>query len=83
MNMVRPVVDGNEFLLSTRDDPRDVFLLLVVMPGMDQILTSLDRKHQVDVNLGIGIGHEAILLSELVGVGWLPGVQALTGGISL
>ena len=64
--MVRPVVDGNEFLLLSGDDPRDVLLQLVVMPGVDQILTSLDRKHQVDVNLGIGIGHREI---APVGVG--------------
>jgi hypothetical protein len=67
MQMVRHVIDGDQFLFLTGDDASDVFLEFVVVFGFDEILPAFDGKHDMDVNLGVGVGHarKMPLLTEL------------------
>ena len=55
--MVGHVVNGNELLPLSRDDAGHVLLQFVFMFWFDQVLPSLDRKDNVEVNLGVGVCH--------------------------
>ena len=65
--MVRHIVYGDQFLFLCGDDAGDVFLQFVVMLWQDEVLPPFNGKHDLDVNLRIGIGHEPKmpLLTEL------------------
>src|ERR1700690_1806525 len=83
MQEVRHIVDGNQFLVLTGDNTGDVFLKFVVVFGFDEVLSAFDSKHDVDVNLRVGVGHarKMPLLTELVNLFWLDSTKMspLTG----
>jgi|ERR1041385_8014453 hypothetical protein len=56
--MIRHVVDRDEFMPLSGNDAGDVFLHLGIVFGGDETLAALDGKDDVDVNLGVGVGHE-------------------------
>jgi hypothetical protein len=55
--MIWHIVYGDQFLFLTRDDAGDVFLQFIVVFGLDEIMSTFDGKHNVDVNLRVGICH--------------------------
>ena len=67
MQVVRHVVDGNQFLVLTGDNAGDVFLKFVVMFGFDEVLSAFDGEHDMDVDLRVSVGHvrKMPLLTEL------------------
>src|SRR5690349_2613691 len=67
MQMVRHIINGNQFLFLTGDDPSDELLKFVIVLRLNEILSALDRKHDVDVDLRVSISHsrKMPLLTEL------------------
>ncbi len=65
--MVRHIVDRQELLILSRNNSSDVFLQLVVVFGWDEVLSAFDGKHDLDVDLGVGVRHGPTisLLTEL------------------
>ena len=65
--MVRHIVDGNQFLFLTGDDAGDVLLEFIVVFRLDEVLSAFDSKHDVNVDLRVGVGHlrKMPLLTEL------------------
>ena len=57
--MIRHIVYGDQFVLLARDDSGHVFLQFVVVRGFDQVLASFHGKDDVDIDLGIRVGHGA------------------------
>lgn len=55
--MIGHVVDGDHFLVLGRDNAGDVFLEFVVVFGFDEVLPAFDGEDDVDVDLGVGVGH--------------------------
>jgi len=67
MQMIRQVVYGDQLLPLGGDDAREVFLQFVIMFRRDEALPALDGKHDVEVDLRVGVGHlqKMPLLTEL------------------
>ena len=67
MQVIRHVVYRNQLLLLRGNDARDIFLKLVIMFRLDEALPAFDGKHDVNVDLRVGIGHarKMTLLTEL------------------
>jgi hypothetical protein len=67
MQMIRHIVDGDQFLFLTGNDAGDIFLQFVVMFRSDEILPAFDGEHDMNINLRIGVGHapKTPLLTEL------------------
>jgi hypothetical protein len=67
MQVIRQVVYCNQLLLLRGDDACDLFLKLVVVFRLDKALPAFDGKHDVNVDLRVGIGHarKMTLLTEL------------------
>ncbi len=57
MGVVRHTVDGDEFLPLPSNYPSHVFLELLFPFWPDEVLSALDCEHNLDINLGVGIGH--------------------------
>ena len=57
MQMVGHIVYGNQLLPLRGDDAGDVFLQFVIVFRRDEILPAFHRKHDVKINLCVGIGH--------------------------
>ena len=57
--MVGHAINGQQFVALAGDDARNVFLKFLFPVGTDQILAALNGKHHLDVNLGVGIGHDS------------------------
>jgi hypothetical protein len=67
MQVIRHIVYRNQLLLPHGDNARDVFLKLVVVFRLDEALPAFDGKHDVNINLRVGVGHarKMPLLTEL------------------
>ena len=67
MQMIRHIVYGNQLLLLPGHDAGDVFLKFVIVLCLDKALPTLDGKHDVKINLRVGVGHvsKMPLLAEL------------------
>ena len=67
MNVIRQVVYGDEFSLLTGDDAGNVFLQFVVVLRQNEILSAFNGKHDVELDLGVGLGQvrKIPLLMEL------------------
>src|ERR1039458_3659936 len=65
--MIRHVVDRNQLLPLVGKDAGDVFLQFVIVLRRNEILPALHGEHDVNVDLGVGVGHEPKmpLLTEL------------------
>jgi len=65
--MLLHVVYCNQLLRLGGNDARDVFLQLVIVFRPDDVLPALNRKNNVYIDLGIGVGHDPKmpLLTEL------------------
>jgi hypothetical protein len=60
-------MNGQQLLLLSGDDARDVFVEFLLPLGTDQILTALHREDHLDVDLRIGVGHRFMpLLRSLI-----------------
>src|SRR6266705_2386384 len=70
MSMVPHVVDGDWLLPLSCDDSGYVLLQLVVMGWINQILSAFHSEHNLNVNLGVGVGHERIFL-----FGWRESIK--------
>jgi hypothetical protein len=68
VHVIGHVVDGDEFLFLTGHDTGDVFLEFVIVSRWNQTLSAFDSKHDVNVNLGVRVGHpnKMSLPTELV-----------------
>lgn len=55
--MIRHAEHRKKFLSTFGDDPRNVFVQFFTVPRMDQILPSANGENDLDINLGIRIGH--------------------------
>lgn len=54
VQMVRHIVYGDQLLLLTGDNARDVFLKFFVMLRLNEVLPAGDGEHDVDVDLRVG-----------------------------
>jgi hypothetical protein len=81
--MVGHVVYGNQFVLLGGNNPGDKFAQFLTVFGPDQILSPLNGKYDMDINLRVGIGHaqKMPLLTELGNLfsGFTTNMPALTG----
>jgi len=57
MRMIRIAINGQRFRFVVADDAADVFLQALAPTFGDQALPALYRKNNLDVNLGVGVGH--------------------------
>ena len=57
MNVVRHAPDGEQFLLSTLQNAGDVFVEFFKVFLGKEVVTTLDGKNDVDVDLRIGVRH--------------------------
>ena len=75
--MVRHVVYGDQLILPGGDNASDVLLEFIVIFWIDQRLPAFDCEDDVDVNLGVGVGHgkKVPLLTELGNSIWLMVLQ--------
>ena len=64
MRVVRHAVDGDELLTLPGDDAGDVFLQFFFAFRANQVLPSLHGEHDLNVDLGIGVGHIAASFPE-------------------
>jgi hypothetical protein len=75
VDVVRHIIDRDQFLFLLRHNSSDEFLEFIVVLRWDDILTSLYGKYDMDIDLGIGIGHaqKMPLLTELENsfLGWV------------
>ncbi len=69
----RTKVYGDEFSFLTGDDAGHVFLQFVVALRRDEALSAFNRKDDMKVNLGVGVGHarKMPLRTELESLFWL------------
>jgi hypothetical protein len=58
MQVIRHIIDRNQLLLLSRDNPADVFLKFVAMLRREEILSALDGEHNMEIDLRVRIGHE-------------------------
>ena len=65
--MIRHIVYGNELVLLSGHDAGDVLLQFVAVFRPDKVLPAFDGKHNVDVDLRVGVRHarKMPLLTEL------------------
>ena len=56
MQMVRHIIDGDQFLSLAGHDAGDEFLQFVIVFRWNEILPAFDGEHNMDVNLRVGIG---------------------------
>ena len=72
MQMIRHIVDGDQFVFLRGNNTGDIFLQFLVMFGRDEALPAFDGKHYVKINLRVGVGHEQKmpLLTELGNLFW-------------
>ena|SRR2546421_833538 len=61
VNVIRHVVDGDQFVLLIRHDSCDVSLKIVVMFRIDKVLPTFDGKHDLYVDLRVGVSHDSPL----------------------
>ena len=75
--MVRHVVYGDQLILSSGDNASDVLLEFIVTRRLNQRLPAFDCEDDVDINLGVGVGHgkKMPLLTELWNSIWLAILQ--------
>jgi len=74
--MVWEIIDCYQFVFLTCNDPADVFLEFIIVFGLNEILPSFDREHDVNINLRVRVGHaqKMPLLTEL-GIIFLPSAK--------
>ena len=67
MQMIRHIVDGDQFLFLAGDDAGDEFLQFIIVFRRDEILPAFNGEHDVDINLRVGVCHtrNMSLLTEL------------------
>ena len=65
VKMIRHIVDGEQLLALSRDDAGHVLLQLIVVLALNQVLSALNSKNDMDVNLRVGVGHDMPLLRSL------------------
>ena len=67
MQVIRHIVDDDQFLFLAGDDAGDEFLQFVVVFRRDEILPAFNGEHDVNVNLRVGVCHapNMSLLTEL------------------
>src|SRR5262249_30477029 len=65
MKMIRHVIDCYQLLTLSGDDAGHVFLKFIVMLSLDQALSSLHSENNLNVDLGVRIGHFYAAPTEL------------------
>ena len=65
--MIRQIIYRYQLLFPTENDASNVFLQFIVVFGLDEALPAFDSKHDVNINLRVGVGHalKMPLMTEL------------------
>lgn len=55
--MIGHIIDDDHFVILTGNNAGDVFLKFVVVFRFDEVLSSFDGEHDMDINLRVGVCH--------------------------